>query len=363
MRPLKLTITGFGPYRDRTVIDMESLGKGGIYLITGDTGAGKTYIFDAISYALYGEMSGSGRDSRTVRSQYAEAGTPTEVELEFEYQGKRYTVARNPEYERLKKSGEGYTKQNAGASLKKPDGAVVYGTSRVTEAIREILGIDKGQCCSIVRIAQGEFRKVLSAGTAERQQLFRKLFGTLSYDRLAVMLKEKNKKIEESFDDSMRRIGILLSGINCSFDEALALEADGLREADNSDTEAVRELLDRIIEAAEEREAVIDRGLEDAGQKLNDASNTIALIENHKNNVRGLEAAKGRTAGLEEDIKKAEEALARAASDIESSDALMKESVGLSSSLEAYGKLDEIKKELENARKGRSKTSEELEVA
>ena len=84
MRPLKLTMTGFGPYKDRTIIDLESLGNGGLYLVTGDTGAGKTYIFDAITYALYGEMSGNGRDIKTVRSQYADDGVETNVELEFE---------------------------------------------------------------------------------------------------------------------------------------------------------------------------------------------------------------------------------------------------------------------------------------
>ncbi len=106
MRPLRLRMTGFGPYRDTAVLDMETLGPGGLYLITGDTGAGKTYIFDAITYALYGEMSGSGRDSKSVRSQYAPDGEKTEVELVFDYYGKKYTITRNPEYFRSKSRGE-----------------------------------------------------------------------------------------------------------------------------------------------------------------------------------------------------------------------------------------------------------------
>ena len=111
MRPIKLKMTGVGPYKETTIIDMESLGSGGLYLITGDTGAGKTFIFDAITYALYGDMSGSGRDSKSVRSQYSPDGEKTEVELVFEYCGRRYTVTRNPEYNRAKKSGEGFTMQ------------------------------------------------------------------------------------------------------------------------------------------------------------------------------------------------------------------------------------------------------------
>ena len=113
MRPLRLKMTGFGPYKETNVIDLDSLGRGGLYLITGDTGAGKTFIFDAITYALYGDMSGSGRDSRSIRSQYSPDGEKTEVELVFEYNGRKYMVTRNPEYYRANKSGEGFTKQTA----------------------------------------------------------------------------------------------------------------------------------------------------------------------------------------------------------------------------------------------------------
>ncbi len=97
MRPLRLCMTGFGPYKEKTELDLASLGKGGLYLFTGDTGAGKTYIFDAITFALYGEMSGSGREAKTARSQYSDPREITEVELDFEYQGKNYHVVRNPE--------------------------------------------------------------------------------------------------------------------------------------------------------------------------------------------------------------------------------------------------------------------------
>ena len=113
MRPLKLTMSAFGPYAGRTVLDMDRLGRQGIYLITGDTGAGKTTIFDAITFALYGEPSGDSRDASMLRSKYALPETPTEVELVFAYRGKTYRVRRNPEYERPAKRGGGTTMQRA----------------------------------------------------------------------------------------------------------------------------------------------------------------------------------------------------------------------------------------------------------
>ena len=117
MRPITLTMSAFGPYAAKTVIELDKLGTNGLYLITGDTGAGKTTIFDAITYALYGEASGNTRDVNMFRSKYAEPSTPTEVELTFEYAQKIYTVKRNPEYDRPKARGEGYTTEKANAEL------------------------------------------------------------------------------------------------------------------------------------------------------------------------------------------------------------------------------------------------------
>ena len=133
MRPIKLTMSAFGPYAGKTEIDFEKLGTRGLYLITGDTGAGKTTIFDGITYALYGEPSGDNRDVNMFRSKYAEQETPTEVELTFEYAGKEYYIKRNPEYERPAKRGGGMTSEKAAAMLRYPNGTLITKQSDVKQ--------------------------------------------------------------------------------------------------------------------------------------------------------------------------------------------------------------------------------------
>ena len=125
MRPLFLTIAGFGPYAGVQELDFTKLGEAGLYLITGDTGAGKTTIFDAITFALFGAPSGDSRDASMLRSKYAKADAPTYVELQFSHGGSIYTLRRNPEYERSKTRGSGTTKQIADACLTLPDGHVI----------------------------------------------------------------------------------------------------------------------------------------------------------------------------------------------------------------------------------------------
>ena len=181
MRPLKLTIAGFGPYAGTQELDFQLLGSSGLYLITGDTGAGKTTIFDAVTFALFGEASGDNRSADMLRSKYAKAEDPTFVELTFAYGGETYTVRRNPEYERAKTRGTGTTKQAADAQLTCSDGRVVTKLKEVDKAIRDIIGLTREQFAQVAMISQGDFRKLLQAETKERQKIFRDIFGTGLY--------------------------------------------------------------------------------------------------------------------------------------------------------------------------------------
>lgn len=200
MKPLKLTLCAFGPYSGETVIDLAALGENGIYLITGDTGAGKTTIFDAIAFALYGEASGKNRESAMLRSKYAPPETPTYVEMEFLEKGAHYTVRRNPAYTRPAKKGAGQTQQNADAVLYYPNGRSVTRYKDVTAAITELLGLTREQFTQIVMIAQGDFQRILLSPTEERSKIFRKLFGTMPYLSLQEHLRQENNKLKSEYD-------------------------------------------------------------------------------------------------------------------------------------------------------------------
>ena len=348
MRPLRLKMTGFGPYKETNIIDMEGLRRGGLYLITGDTGAGKTFIFDAITYALYGDMSGSGRDSKSVRSQYSPDGEKTEVELDFEYCGRRYTVTRNPEYTRAKKSGEGFTKQAAGATLIKPDGSVTDGSSKVNEEIKNILGIDRSQFCNIAMIAQGEFRKVLTAGTDERQKLFRKLFNTQPYSRLSEELKELSRKNQEKYIDSIRSMNLSLAAVSCGFDEALSAELEKMKARSENEavfSEDISALISSIIEAGSARSSSITEELDTLNEKLTGLNNTIALAQNHRKNVLNLADARNAVPALAEELSRARAALDEANEKKHLIERLENEAALIEASMDSYDELDLINKD------------------
>ena len=192
MKPLKIKISAFGPYKNCIDIDFEKLGESGIFLITGDTGAGKTTIFDSISFALFGEVSGSNRPVPSVRSDFADNDTETFVELEFTHKNKKYKIRRNPAYERTKKRGEGTTKTSAEASLEYDD-KVISGTKNVDIKIEEILGINSKQFKQISMLAQGEFLKILFAESKDRTEIFRRIFDTDIYNQIARRLADKTR--------------------------------------------------------------------------------------------------------------------------------------------------------------------------
>ena len=207
MKPLKLTLSAFGPYADETVIDFTQLGGQGLFLVTGDTGAGKTTIFDGITFALYGETSGGVREASMLRSKYAKPETPTYAEYIFEYKDAVYTVKRSPDYERPKTRGTGMTTQKGEALLTFSDGrAPVTKLKEVNQAVTELIGLDMKQFTQIAMIAQGDFRKLLLADTEERSNIFRKLFHTDIYKVIQEKLKFEAGGLDKAYKELLRSI-------------------------------------------------------------------------------------------------------------------------------------------------------------
>ncbi len=220
MRPLMLTMSAFGPYADEVTLDLSRLGTGGVYLITGDTGAGKTTIFDAIAYALFGVASGETRDASILRSAGAAPSTPTRVELVFSYSEKEYTVRRSPEYERPALRGDKTVRQRAEAELVYPDGRVLAKQTDVDQAIVEILGVDAKQFRRIAMIAQGDFMKLLLATTDERKRIFSKIFKTAPYSILQDRLKAERSALQSRIDELNASVKQYADGISVICDTA-----------------------------------------------------------------------------------------------------------------------------------------------
>ena len=189
MKPQKLTMSAFGPYADVQVVDFSRLGNQGLFLITGDTGAGKTTIFDGIMFALYGELSGDNRRPDMLRSDFAKPDTSTYVQLEFTHRDKTYLVTRNPAYQRLKKNKSGTTLQVTNAILEREGVLLASGAGQVTEQVERLLGINRKQFKQIAMIAQGEFMRLLLADTKERGEIFRRVFGTEIYAQIQQEIK------------------------------------------------------------------------------------------------------------------------------------------------------------------------------
>lgn len=218
MKPIKLIMSAFGSYADTTEVDFRDVDHG-IFLITGDTGAGKTTIFDAIVYALYDRASGGAREATDMRSQYADSETPTYVEFTFSYGEDVYTIRRNPRYTRLSKRRDknGNYKETEEApqvSLIMPGGREFVGKIRETnEKIIEIIGLDADQFTQIAMIAQGEFMKLLQASSNQRREIFAKIFNTKIYARIQEQLRSQTKALYVKLEDNRRYCEVELQGV------------------------------------------------------------------------------------------------------------------------------------------------------
>lgn len=287
MRPLTLTIAGFGPYAGVQELDFETLGQSGLYLITGDTGAGKTTIFDAITFALFGEASGENREPAMLRSKYARPENPTYVELTFTYGEKTYTVRRNPAYARAKTRGTGTTLQPADAQLVKPDGSVLTKLKDVDKAIREIIGLSREQFSQVCMISQGDFRRLLQANTDERKKIFTDIFGTWLYGSLQTRLKEEAAKLDQQMADAERSIRQYTGGIRCAEDSDFRLDVQTAK-TDGLPVDDLMALLEALLDADQSLWGQLDAQMKAAEDAISDLTQQKTSAERYQQTQKKL---------------------------------------------------------------------------
>lgn len=260
MKPLNLIISAFGPYKGETNIDFRKIGKNGLFLVTGDTGAGKTTIFDAISFALFNEVSGSNRTISSLRSNFATT-EETFVELEFEHKNKTYKLTRKPPYERIKKSGEGTTTSVADASLEYDD-KIITGTKNVNDKIIEIIGINARQFKQIAMLAQGEFIKILFADSKDRTEIFRKIFETDIYEIITNNLIELARKTKSELESYKTSFTTNTKNIRWA-EKPTSVDLIDFKKLNQGDIEEILKLLKEEIEKSKIEYDQIDKKNED----------------------------------------------------------------------------------------------------
>ena len=360
MRPIKLTMSAFGPYAGKTILELDKLGKNGLYLITGDTGAGKTTIFDAISFALFGEPSGDTRGTSALRSKYASPETPTEVELVFEYDNKEYYIKRNPAYERPKTRGEGTTNENAKAELRFPDGRRIDKINEVTSAITDILGVNRSQFSQIAMIAQGDFQKLILASTADRIEIFRKLFKTHFYETLQERLKSESGKLKNTVDALKASVKQYIGGISCNADDTDFLKLEKAKNEKISFEETL-ELIKNLIKKDEN--AVIESETE--LNKINNELECVAIIlsqaQRYADAKKNIESYNKKLESSKRELPSLAERKIKAEQGKQCADELAKTITAIENQLSDYDELENKIKELKALELAVSVDSENIE--
>ena len=348
MRPITLTMTGFGPYAKETTVDFEKLGEDGLYLITGDTGAGKTTIFDAITFALFGEASGVNRETSMLRSKYADKDTPTKVTLDFEYAGKRYSVTRNPAYERKYKRGEGTTTEDASATLEFPDNRrTLTNRNDVNKAIIDLLGVDRAQFSQIAMIAQGDFLKLLLAKTEERQAIFSKIFKTEHFRQLQNRLSEDAKRVNREREQLQTSITQELSGSLCQESSELHGEWERMQELGAAmPADDILSILSRIIEEDRQSYASSEQSLKQLDEQGRQVTAELTKAEALEKDAAELGKAQQEHISLESACRTGEEQLAAAKARQPESEELGKRIAELDAQLPEYDALEDDRRRL-----------------
>ncbi len=359
MRPITLTISAFGPYAEVELIDFSSLGENGLYLISGTTGAGKTTIFDAISFALYGEASGAGRKSTMLRSKYAKEDAETYVELTFKIGGKEYTVKRTPEQWRKKKKGTGLTKQNPTVCLTMQNDEVISSNAEANAKIAEIVGLTRDQFSQVTMISQGDFRKLLEANTEQRQKIFRDIFHTEGYVALQERLVAEAQELKRRRTEVKQSIDQYIKGVDWGEDETTSLS--GAKAAEGSlPMDETTFLIETIIENDCALQTKNEAALKEISALLDSLTKEISDAEAYgkaKSSLLEKEEQRPRQEAL---VKQAEADLESAKADIPIKEDLEAKAAATEATLADYATLEKAILDLAENEKKLSAAADEL---
>jgi len=345
MRPTKLTISAFGPYAGQVALDLDKLGSEGLYVICGDTGAGKTTIFDAITFALFGKASGKNIRPEMFRSKYAKPETPTFVELSFRYRDEDYTVRRNPDYERPKTRGTGVTWQKADAQFHSPDGSVTSGSSEVTRKVEALLGLTCDQFTQVAMIAQGDFRKLLEASTEDRVRIFRKIFNTGLYQTLQDRLKEAAGELKRECDALSADVRRDEESLQCAADDPRREDVEQARRGELPNGELIP-LVDAVLEGDKDRKAALDKRREGVEQELELLIARIKQGELRLENQKGLRVAQESLNRLGPQIEAAAQSLEEALTGQDKIPQLSNQAAQLEGKLPQYRQFQELTEQI-----------------
>lgn len=344
MRPLKLTMQAFGPYANRVTVDFDKLGNKGVYLITGDTGSGKTTIFDGISYALFDKTSLEERDASQLRSKYAPEELSTEVELTFLYDDKEYSVKRTPQYKYVNKNGVESTKPST-VELTLPKGKVFSGKKKETDSkIKEIIGLEYDQFKRIVMIAQGDFKQLL-LDKAGRIEIFRKIFDTNYLLDIQDQLKEERKQLKQDCKDGQSSISQYFDEIYYDEDDDLSIE---LEELDDTNIDEINKVVTKINKCDEKLIASIDKDLKENGTQLAQVNQKLGLAKKYREFKDKLDKATKLKTSINQELSKAKTELEKLKKQKPAITAKEKELVKLESELKKYETVDKKQEALDN---------------
>ncbi|MBQ4044967.1 MAG: SMC family ATPase, partial [Lachnospiraceae bacterium] len=300
MKPVYLKMSAFGPYAGEEEIDFRVFGDSGIFLITGDTGAGKTTIFDAISFALFGTASGADRDASSLRSDYADPSTETSVEFAFEHMGREYRIVRSPAYEAAKKRGTGTRTVGAKAVLYREPDDPVDGQRQVDQAVKDLLRIDYAQFKQIAMIAQGEFRELLNSPSEKRSEILQKIFMTGHYKTMAQILKDQASQGRQDLENQQRSLLQYFDGLQVSDDSVYADQAAELKKQHNAYmTDEMKQLLSDLVEEDQTIDKALEGEEQEAAAAETNLNGRLTLARTINEDIRDFENKKKEYHALE----------------------------------------------------------------